>query len=69
MRSRLLGVDSLKRDLTASAQVLEQLAPGFETGDYRPPLIAATFPLTEAVNAYRRVGEGAPGRILLHPQG
>jgi NADPH:quinone reductase len=67
--SRLFGVDSLKRDLTASAQVLEQLAPGFETGAYRPPLIAATFPLAEAVSAYRRVGEGAAGRILLHPQG
>jgi NADPH:quinone reductase len=66
--SRLLGVDTLKRDLVASAAVLEALTSGFESGDYRAAPMAASFALTEAVSGYRRVAEGAPGRIVLHPQ-
>jgi NADPH:quinone reductase len=66
--SRLLGVDSLRRDLTASAEILEALTGGFEAGDYRAAPLGASFPLAEAVAAYRRVAEGAPGRVVLHPQ-
>jgi NADPH:quinone reductase-like Zn-dependent oxidoreductase len=33
--SRLFCVDTLKRNLTASAEVLDALAPGFVVGDYR----------------------------------
>jgi NADPH:quinone reductase-like Zn-dependent oxidoreductase len=66
--SRLFGVDTLKRDLVASAAVLDALTEGFEAGDYRAAPIAGTYPLTEAVAAYRRVAAGAPGRIVLHPQ-
>src|SRR6202521_5517388 len=33
--SRLYGVDTLKRDLTGSAEVLEVLMPGFVAGHYR----------------------------------
>ena len=32
--SRLFGVDTLKRDLTASAEALDALTPGFVAGDY-----------------------------------
>jgi NADPH2:quinone reductase len=66
--SRLFGVDTLKRDLEASARILEVLKGGFETGDYRAGPLAASFTLGEAVAAYRRVAEGAPGRVVLHPQ-
>lgn len=66
--SRLFGVDTLNRDLIASASVLEALAAGFEAGDYRAAPIAASFALGDAVTAYRRVTEGAPGRVVLHPQ-
>ena len=66
--SRLFGVDTLKRDLVASAGVLGALAEGFDAGDYRAAPIAGSFGLGEAVRAYRRVAEGAPGRIVLHPQ-
>lgn len=67
--SRLFGVDSLKLDLVACAAVLELLTPGFESGDYRPVPIVGRFGLPEAVDAYRRVAEGASGRVVLHPQG
>jgi NADPH:quinone reductase len=57
----------LKLDLTASAQVLEALAPGFEAGDYRPAPIARRFPLHQAVAAYQVVAAGEPGRVVLRP--
>ena len=65
--SRLIGVDTLKLDLTASAAVLEALAPGFEAGDYRPAEIARRFPLEQAVAAYEAVAAGERGRVVLQP--
>ena len=65
--SRLLGVDSLKRDLVASACILDALTPGFEAGDYLPPPINATVKLAEARTAYRTVADGSAGRIVLAP--
>jgi NADPH:quinone reductase len=66
--SRLFGVDTLKRDLTASAQVLEALTAGFVAGDYRAAPIAETCGLSEAQEAYHKVAAGAAGRIVLRPQ-
>jgi NADPH:quinone reductase-like Zn-dependent oxidoreductase len=66
--SRLFGVDTLKRDLTASAEVLEALTPGFVAGDYHAAPIAETCGLGEARAAYRRVAAGSAGRIVLRPQ-
>ena len=66
--SRLFGVDTLKRDLIASAKILDALTEGFETGAYRAAPIAASFPLAEAAAAYQRVAEGTQGRVVLHPQ-
>jgi NADPH:quinone reductase-like Zn-dependent oxidoreductase len=65
--SQLLGVDTLKLDLTGSAAVLEQLAEGFDEGVYQPPLIEATFGLDQARDAYRLVARGTRGRIVLAP--
>jgi NADPH2:quinone reductase len=66
--SRLFGVNTLKHDLTAAAKVLEALTPGFIAGDYRAAPIAETHGLGEAQEAYRKVGAGASGRIILRPQ-
>jgi NADPH:quinone reductase len=65
--SRLFGVDTLKRDLTASAELLEALTPGFVADDYRAAPITKTYGLDEAVEAYREVGAGAAGRVVLRP--
>jgi NADPH:quinone reductase-like Zn-dependent oxidoreductase len=65
--SRLLGVDTLKRDLVASAKILESLAPGFESGAYRPAPIAETVPLAKAREGYAKVASGSPGRIVILP--
>jgi NADPH:quinone reductase len=66
--SRLYGVDTLKRDLTASAEVLEALTAGFIAGDYRAAPIAETHGLGEAQEAYRKVATGSAGRVVLRPQ-
>lgn len=66
--SRLFGVDTLKRDLTASAKVLEALAPGFLSGEYHAAPIAEARPLGQAPQAYAEVAAGAAGRVVLRPQ-
>jgi NADPH:quinone reductase-like Zn-dependent oxidoreductase len=66
--NRLIGVDTLKRDLTASAQILGALTPGFVAGDYRAAPIAEDCCLAEAQDAYRKVAAGVAGRIVLRPQ-
>ena len=66
--SRLYGVDTLKRDLTASADVLDALTPGFAAGHYRAAPIGETCGLGEAQQAYRKVAAGAAGRVVLRPQ-
>ncbi|MCY0385937.1 zinc-binding alcohol dehydrogenase family protein [Robbsia sp. Bb-Pol-6] len=65
--SRLIGVDTLKRDPSAAATILEALRPGFEDGSYRPPVIAARYALAEAARAYRAVLTGTAGRVVLTP--
>jgi NADPH:quinone reductase len=65
--SRLIGIDTLKLDLTASADVLDQLGPGFEAGDYSPAPVSLRFPLSGAVSAYQAVAAGEQGRVVLHP--
>jgi NADPH2:quinone reductase len=62
---QLLGVDSLKRDLTASAETLRALSPGFEAGALLPPLVSKVLPLDEAQEGYRLVAEGSNGRVVL----
>ena len=44
---QLLGVDTLKRDLTATASILEKLRSGFDAGAYIPPMIADTLSLNK----------------------
>jgi len=65
--SRLFGIDSLARDLTAAGQVLDALAPGFADASYQPPRIDRVLPLENGAAGYRRVAEGAPGRVVLVP--
>ncbi len=65
--SRLIGVDTLKRDMTAAAAILEALRPGFDDGSYLPPAIAQRLPLSDAANGYENVFAGTTGRVVLTP--
>jgi len=66
--SRLFGIDTLRHDVIASANILDALTPGFAAGDYEAAPIAETFGLGGAQEAYRKVASGSPGRIVLRPQ-
>jgi NADPH:quinone reductase-like Zn-dependent oxidoreductase len=66
--SQLLGVDTLKRDLTASGRILEELRSGFDSGVYQPPIISKTMPLAHAQQAYELVAKGERGRVVLKPR-
>jgi NADPH:quinone reductase len=65
--SQLFGVDTLKRDLTATARILESLKPGFDSGAYHPPAISETFPLHKVHHAFNLVHHGVRGRVVLKP--
>ena len=67
-RSRLFGVDTRKRDATASAAVLEALTPFFEDGVFQAPVIDRAIPLSEGCSAYVQVARReARGRLDLTP--
>jgi NADPH2:quinone reductase len=65
--SQLFGVDTLKRDLTAAARILESLKPGFDSGAYHPPAISETIPLHKVHHAFNLVHQGSNGRVVLKP--
>jgi NADPH2:quinone reductase len=66
---RIIGVDTLQLDLIAAGDILEELRPGFEDGDYQPAFIARTFPIADVSAAYQAVADGQLGRVVLRPQG
>jgi NADPH:quinone reductase len=65
--SQLFGVDTLKRDLVASARILKRMMSGFEDGSFHAPIISQTLPLGEARHGYELVSRGARGRVVLKP--
>ncbi|HEY2048555.1 MAG TPA: zinc-binding alcohol dehydrogenase family protein [Caulobacteraceae bacterium] len=64
-----VGIDTLGMDGRDSAQILDALAPGFESRSLRPfPVLdAAVYPLERAKDAYAAVLSGARDRIVLAP--
>jgi NADPH:quinone reductase len=66
--SQLFGLDTLKRDLTASARILKELRPGFDSAVYQPPIVSKTLPLADAQQAYELVAKGERGRVVLKPR-
>jgi NADPH2:quinone reductase len=66
--SQLLGLDTLKRDLSASARILKELRRGFDSGIYQAPIVSKTFVLADAQEAYELVEKGERGRVVLMPR-
>jgi NADPH:quinone reductase-like Zn-dependent oxidoreductase len=64
---RLLGADSGKLDVSASAARLSLLTPRFETGEFRPLPVSRYFDLADGEHAYHAVAEGTPGRVVIRP--
>ena len=65
--TRILGTDSGKLSIVDSARRLEQMAPFFESGAFRPLPIAATYSLDDAPTAYRAVADRIAGRVVIRP--
>jgi NADPH2:quinone reductase len=63
----LHGVDSLQWDLDSTADILDQLKPGFESGALVAPATQA-YTLTQAREAYAAVAEGkATTKLIVTP--
>jgi NADPH:quinone reductase len=64
-----VGIDTLALDAQEGAQILDALAPSFESGLLQPfPIDAAcVFDLTDAAHAYSKVFRGETSRVLLKP--
>jgi NADPH2:quinone reductase len=65
--TRVLGADSGKLSVVDSARRLEQMAPYFESGKFRPLPIAATYSLDDAHAAYQAVADHTCGRVVIRP--
>lgn len=66
---QMLGVDSLKLSVTQCAQVLDGMLAGFDDGSLKAFDIddRTLLPLERAADAYRRVLDGSPDRVVLVP--
>jgi NADPH:quinone reductase len=66
--SRIIGVDTRKLDASASAALLTQMLPAFESGAIAaPPIEDQIVPLERAIDAYEKVAGGARARFVLAP--
>jgi NADPH2:quinone reductase len=63
----LFGLDTQKFGVTKCAGILNEIAPMFESGAIKPPVIAERYPLSEAAQAYARVASGKVGKVVLIP--
>jgi len=61
---RICGVDTRLLDAVECAKLLAQMAPGFESGEYKVKPASAR-PLKEVVEAYEAAGQGE--RVVLRP--
>jgi len=61
----LFGLNTQPFDVTYCAGILNDLAPMFESGALKPPAISEQYPLSQAVQAYGRVGSGKGGKVVL----
>jgi NADPH2:quinone reductase len=64
----LHGVDSLKWELESSADILDQLTPGFDSGALTPP-VTQSYSLAQAKEAYETLAAGkALCKSIIAPQ-
>ena len=63
----LFGLDTQKFGVTKCAGILNEIAPMFESGAIKAPVIAERYPLSEAAQAYARVASGKVGKVVLIP--
>jgi NADPH:quinone reductase len=60
----LLGLNTVLMDVCACAPVLNEIAPQFESGAVKPPVIEERYPISDVAKAYSRVAKGGSGKIV-----
>jgi NADPH:quinone reductase len=65
--TRIFGADSTKLSVVDSARRLEEMGPYFESGEFRPLPVTATYSLDEGRQAYQAVADHLAGRAVIHP--
>ena len=45
----------------------KKMVPYFESGEFRPLPVTASYPLIEGALAYQAVADHIPGRVVIHP--
>jgi NADPH:quinone reductase-like Zn-dependent oxidoreductase len=65
--TRIFGIDSTQLGVVDCARRLEQMASYFESGQFRPLPISATYSLDDARQAYQDVADHRVGRVVIHP--
>jgi NADPH:quinone reductase len=65
--TRIFGIDSTKLGVVESARRLEMMSPYFESGEFQPLPITASYPLDDAIAAYQAVADHIAGRVVIHP--
>ena len=63
-QSILLGLDTQKFDVTFCASILKEIGPLFESSALKPPLIGASYPLSDVTQAYGAVASGKGGKAV-----
>ena len=65
--TRIFGTDSTKLTVVDSARRLQQMAPYFESGEFRPLPITTTYLLDDSAKAYQAVADHTVGRVVIRP--
>jgi NADPH:quinone reductase len=65
--TRIFGTDSTKLTVVDSARRLRDMAHYFESGEFRPLPITATYSLGDAAPAYQAVADHTAGRVVIRP--
>jgi NADPH:quinone reductase len=65
--TRIFGADSTKLGVVDCARRLETMGPYFESGDFRPLPVTASYPLDDGREAYQAVADHKVGRVVIHP--
>jgi NADPH:quinone reductase len=64
---RVFGADSRKLGLVESATILNKLAPLFDQGLLKAPLVHSVLPLERGIEAYQAVAAGAEAHVVIAP--
>lgn len=65
--TRIFGADSTKLSIVESAQRLQDMGPYFDSAEFRPLPIAASYSLDDGAAAYRAVADHIAGRVVIKP--